>query len=90
MIHLCFIVDNSLTMDQRPNRGLSLLDGVKSSIETTLRSLSRIGFPNNHEHIHLFCTSRPRSPLSSFEHDESHLFCQVVPSQFSSNQSPVP
>lgn len=32
MIHLCFIIDNSLTMDQRPNNGISLLDSVKSSI----------------------------------------------------------
>lgn len=78
MNHLCFIVDNSLTMDQCPNNGITLLDSVKSSIENTLRNLSRLGFPNNHEHIHLFCTSNPKFYLSSFEHDESHLYCQVI------------
>ena len=66
MIHLCFIVDNSLTMDQRPNKLMSLLEIVKSSIENTLRYLYRVGFQSNHEHIHLFCTSSPNTPLSSF------------------------
>lgn len=78
MIHLCFIVDNSLTMDQKATKGMSLLDSVKSSIETTLRQLSRKGFPGNNEYVHLFCTSSPRQPLSSFEHDDSHLFWQVL------------
>jgi hypothetical protein len=32
MIHLCFIIDNSLTMDQRPHNGMSLLDCVKSTV----------------------------------------------------------
>lgn len=71
MIHLCFIVDNSLTMDQRPNKLMSLLEIVKSSIENTLRYFYRTGmhanrFHANYEHIHLFCTSSPNTPLSSF------------------------
>ncbi len=66
MNHLCFIIDNSLTIDQKPNNNLTLLDSIKNSIEVTLRNLSRIGFPNDNEYIHLFVTSHPDSPLSSF------------------------
>lgn len=32
MNHLCFIVDNSLTMQQQPYHAMTLLDTVKSAI----------------------------------------------------------
>jgi hypothetical protein len=39
MNHLCFIVENSLTMLQKGSNNMSLIDYVKSSIETMMRNL---------------------------------------------------
>lgn len=66
MNHLCFIIDNSLTMQQKPYHSVTLLDTVKSAVENAIHNLSRLGFPNSNERIHLFVTSSPKTPLSSF------------------------
>jgi hypothetical protein len=77
MNHLCFIVDNSLTMAQQPYHAVSLLDTAKNAIESAIVNWGRMGLPSQNEHIHLFVTSMPDGPISSFEHDESHLMYQV-------------
>jgi hypothetical protein len=45
MNHLCFIVDNSLTMGQCPYNAVSLLDTVKNAIESAINNWARLGFP---------------------------------------------
>lgn len=77
MNHLCFVVDNSMTMSQRGSNGMALLDYAKSAIETVMRKLGQGGYPGASDHVHLYVTSLPSQALSSFEHDQSHLECQV-------------
>jgi len=45
MNHLCFIVDNSLTMGQCPYNAVTLLDTVKNAIESAINNWARLGFP---------------------------------------------
>ena len=82
-MHLCFIIDNALPLLQKSwNHSASGLDYIKSCIESMLRELGRSGSSmREHQIVHLFATSNPKAPLSSFEHDSSHFNYQVWTSQ---------
>lgn len=86
-MHICFIIDNGPLTQQAYNyskathntiTNITILDTIKIAVETTLNDLARSGAIVWELYtFHLFVTSHPYSPLSSFEHDRVHFHYQV-------------
>ena len=76
-MHICFIIDNSLQLKQKPYTNVSHLDLIKGSIDSMLRDLDRSGMRREHEILHLFVTSNPYEAVSSYQHDQLHFEYQV-------------
>lgn len=92
-MHLCFIIDNSPLTRQPYNystpgnntlTNITILDSIKIGIETSLNDLARSGaLAWQFSTFHLFVTSQPEAPISSFEDDRLHFQYQVDRGLFS-------